>query len=185
VTDRSIFFLPRSISMAALPAAAPVNAVPFTVRDLLPTDADLLDELHAGLSDTSRYQRYQTPKPRLTSADRRYLAATDGEHHIALLAFDPSGAPIASARAVRSRVDPASAEIAAEVIDPLQHNGIGTDLVHRLARRAIAVGIHRFTATVLSQTGLSRSLGRRGWRIVSFDGPTTDLEVEVWTLMRA
>lgn len=172
--------------MAALPAPAFLpSTAPLTVRELVPADADLLDELHAGLSDTSRYQRYQTPKPRLSSRDRAYLAATDGHDHIALLAFDDSGTPVASARAVRNRSDPGSAEIAAEVIDPYQHQGIGSDLITRLARRAAAIGIGRFTATVLSQTGLARSLGRRGWRVVAFDGPTTDLEVDIWTLLRA
>jgi GNAT superfamily N-acetyltransferase len=172
--------------MAALPAPAPPpTTIPVTVRDLLPADAPLLDVLHAGLGDESRYQRYQTPKPRLSSRDRAYLAATDGHHHIALLAFDADGDPIAAARAVRSRTDPEKAEIAAEVIDLHQRSGIGSDLVTRLARRAAGIGISRFTATVLSQTGLARSLARRGWRVTSFDGPTTDLEVDVWTLLRS
>ena len=173
--------------MAALPVSilSPHDPPPITVRDLVPADAELLDVVHAGLSDTSRYQRYQTPKPRLSSRDRAYLAATDGHDHIALLAFDADGTPIASARAVRSRTHPHKAEIAAEVIDPHQRQGLGSDLVARLARRASAVGISQFTATVLSQTGLARSLSRRGWRVVSFDGPTTDLEADVWTLLRA
>lgn len=171
--------------MAALPAPAVLPTAPLTIRDLVPADAALLDELHAGLGDTSRYQRYQTPKPRLSSRDRAYLAATDGRDHIALLAIDGSGAPVASVRAVRSRTDPESAEIAAEVIDAHQRQGIGSELITRLARRAAAIGIGRFTATVLSQTGLARSLGRRGWRVVHFDGPTTDLEVDIWTLLRA
>jgi GNAT superfamily N-acetyltransferase len=173
--------------MAALPTPAPLSppTPAVTVRELLPADAELLDVVHAGLSDTSRYQRYQTPKPRLSSRDRAYLAATDGHSHVALLAFDEAGEPIASARAVRSRTHPHRAEIAAEVVDDRQRNGLGTELVVRLARRAAGIGISHFTATVLSQTGLARSLARRGWRVTSFDGPTTDLEVEVWTLLSA
>jgi GNAT superfamily N-acetyltransferase len=170
--------------MAALPASVPPTPA-VTVRDLLPEDADLLDAVHAGLSDDSRYQRYQTPKPRLSSRDRAYLAAADGHDHIALVAFDERGDPIATARAVRDRAHPHKAEIAAEVVDARQRAGLGSDLVVRLARRAAGVGISHFTATVLSQTGLARSLGRRGWRITSFDGPTTDLEADVWTLLRA
>src|SRR3954465_2311079 len=109
--------------MAALPLPAPA---PLPVRDLPPADADLFEALHARLSDTSRYQRYQTPKPRLSTRDRTYLTATDGVNHVALLALDPPGAPVASARAVRSRSDPTAAEIAAEVIDDRQRAGIGT-----------------------------------------------------------
>ena len=46
-------------------------------------------------------------------------------------------------------------------------------------------GVERFTATVLSDTRIPAMLRRRGWRVRSFDGPTTDLEADVWTLIRA
>ncbi len=86
---------------------------------------------------------------------------------------------------MRLRDDPAAAAVAAEVADPFQRHGIGSDLVGRLARRASGLGVERFTATVLSETGLGRSLVRRGWRVRSHDGPTTTLEVDVWSLARA
>ena len=54
----------------------------------------------------------------------------------------------------------------------------------RLARRAAAVGVQRFTATVMSETGLRRSLVRRGWRVVDADGPSATLEIDVWALLR-
>ncbi|MGH2968180.1 MAG: GNAT family N-acetyltransferase, partial [Solirubrobacteraceae bacterium] len=79
--------------------------------------------------------------------------------------------------------EPGSADIAAEVVDDLQRQGIGSDLIGRLARRAAAAGVARFSATVLSETGLRRSLVRRGWRVRSYDGPTTTLEVDVWKLL--
>ena len=85
---------------------------------------------------------------------------------------------------MRLRGRPDAADIAAEVVDDRQAQGIGTDLVRRLARRAAAVGISRFTATVLSETGLRRSLARRGWRLVEADGPSATLEIDVWALLR-
>jgi hypothetical protein len=43
--------------------------------------------------------------------------------------------------------------------------------------------VSRFTATVLSSTGLRRALDRRGWRVVAVDGAPTTLAVDVWTLL--
>ncbi len=70
------------------------------------------------------------------------------------------------------------------MLDDRQRQGVATDLIGRLARRAAAAGVERFTATVLSETRIPAALRRRGWRVRSFDGPTTELEVDVWALMR-
>lgn len=176
--------------MAALPAPITAHAPGLSrqnlvIRDLVPADAHLLDAVLAGLSERSRYQRFQTPKPRLSARERTYLAGADGHDHIALVALDPTGAPLAVARAVRLQGRPDTAEIAAEVVDPWQRRGLGSDLIGRIARRAAAAGVQRFTATVLSETTLTRSLVRRGWSVVSHDGPSTDLEVDVWALLTA
>ena len=152
------------------------------VRDLGPTDEDLINRLHTALSARSQYQRYHGAKPRLTPRERRFLAGADGRDHVALVALD-GAAPVAIARFVRLVARPRVADIAAEVLDARQRQGIGSDLVIRLARRAAALGIHRFTATVLSETGMRRSLARRGWLVAYVDGPTTTLEVDVWTLL--
>ncbi|HET8953569.1 MAG TPA: hypothetical protein VFN44_23810, partial [Solirubrobacteraceae bacterium] len=84
--------------MAALPSQAPA---PLRIRDLGPADEPLLDELHAALSPRSQYQRFHGAKPRLTPAERRYLAATDGRDHVALVALDGCGEPVAVGRFVR------------------------------------------------------------------------------------
>jgi GNAT superfamily N-acetyltransferase len=155
------------------------------IRSLEPPDAWVLDAVLDGMSARSRYTRFHGPKPRLSSAERAYLAGTDGRDHLALVALDAAGEPLGIVRSVRMREDPASAEIAAEVVDAWQRQGLGTALLGRLARRAAAVGIARFSATVLAQTGLSRSLRRRGWRTTSSDGLTVTLEIDVWSLARS
>ena len=66
----------------------------------IPADEPLLDELHAALSPRSQYQRFHGAKPRLTPAERRYLAATDGRDHVALVALDGCGEPVAVGRFV-------------------------------------------------------------------------------------
>lgn len=171
--------------MSALPAPIPVTLpAAVSIRPLEPADAALLDEVLDGMSDRSRYQRYHGPKPRLTAGERAYFAGTDGRDHLAVVALAPGGAPLGVARSVRLRDEPAAAEVAAEVIDAWQGQGLGSALLARLARQAVAVGIERFTAVVLAQTGLVRALTRRGWRIAGSDGLTVTLQIDVWALLR-
>jgi GNAT superfamily N-acetyltransferase len=171
--------------MTALAAPQAARSLPAVrIRALGPPDAPLLDQVLEGMSDHSRYTRFHGPKPRLTSRDREYLSATDGHDHLALVALDAGGAPLGIARSVRLRDRPDVAEIAAEVVDPWQHRGLGARLLGRLARQAAAAGIARFTASVLASTGLAASLRRRGWKAVATDGRTVTLEIDVWRLAR-
>ena len=151
-----------------------------------PADAPLLDSLLAGLSERSRYQRFQTAKPRLNSRERAFLAGADGHHHLALVALDPAGAPLAVARAVRLRDRPDTAEIAAEVVDAWQRRGLGSDLIARLARR---VGRGRAAAASPRRCSPRRASRARSCAAAgassSMDGPTTDLQVDVWALLSA
>jgi GNAT superfamily N-acetyltransferase len=153
------------------------------VRDLRPGETGVLAEVFAGLSEQSRYQRFHGPKPRMTAAERAYLAAVDGRDHLAVVAVAHDGSPLGIARCVRHRHDTSAADLAAEVVDPFQRRGVGTALVARLARRAAAAGIERLTASVLAETGLQRALLRRGWRVTAVDGPALTLEAPVWALI--
>jgi acetyltransferase len=172
--------------MAALaaPLAVAAGTPSVRIRPLEPPDAWLLDAVLDGMGPQSRYTRFHGPKPRLSASERAYLAGTDDRDHIAVVALDRTGAPLGIARSVRLREDPAAAEIAAEVVDVWQRHGLGSALIGRLARRAACAGITRFRATVLAQTGLSRSLRRRGWRSTETDGLTVTLEADVWVLAR-
>jgi GNAT superfamily N-acetyltransferase len=149
------------------------------------------------MSPTSRYRRYHSPKPRLTSAERRYLAGADGRDHLALIAFaqpddsagdrsgEPGwrtvalaeGSPIGVGRAVRLQDDPAAAEMAVEVVDAWHRRGVGMELVRRLSDDAAAVGIERLIAVVLTDTWLGAMLERKGWRVRRTPGLTTTLEL--------
>jgi GNAT superfamily N-acetyltransferase len=169
-------------ALLAPPAAPVLPAV--RIRSLGPPDADLLDAVLDGMSSKSRYARFHGPKPRLTTADRAFLSGTDGRDHLALVALDDTGSPLGVARSVRLHDRPGVAEIAAAVVDTWQRRGLGSRLLARLARQAAAVGISRFTASVLTSTGLAASLRRSGWRAVATDGRTVTLEIDVWALTR-
>jgi GNAT superfamily N-acetyltransferase len=177
-----------ALSPSPLPTPSgplPAAPAPVRIRELGPADGHLLEELHAAMSPRSRYQRYHAAKPRLSSRERAFLCGTDGRDHVALVALEAGGAPVGIARYVRLRGEPRTADIAAEVVDRRQRQGLGGELLDRIARRAAAAGIERFTATVLSDTGLRASLVRHGWRVRSFDGATTTLEADVWSVLQS
>ena len=164
---------------------APTHDTGFRIRVLHRDDGHLLDRIMAGMSSQSRYQRFHWPKRHLTESDRRFFTDVDGHDHIAVVAIGDGGEPLGVARAIRHSTDARGAEIAVAVVDASQGNGVGSDLVARLARRAAAAGIERFVAHVLAETGLAAALGRRGWYLTGREGAVYSLEAPVWRLAAA
>jgi RimJ/RimL family protein N-acetyltransferase len=121
------------------------------------------DGLVAGLgrlSDRSVYQRFLSPKPRLTSSELKYLTEVDFEDHyalVAVLARAPS-VIVGVGRWVRSADAPGDAEIAIVIADDLQGRGVGTALGRALADAALARGITRFTASMLPENAAAHRL---------------------------
>ncbi|HET6865260.1 MAG TPA: GNAT family N-acetyltransferase [Solirubrobacteraceae bacterium] len=129
-----------------------------TIRPLAPSDQHALAFLFSRLSERSRYQRYFTAKPVLSSRQLGRLLDVDHWHHEALIAFSPPPrAPIGIARYVRLEEFDA-AEVAIEVVDEWQHRGVGTVLLTALADRARAAGICRFDMTMLRDNRAARAL---------------------------
>jgi RimJ/RimL family protein N-acetyltransferase len=123
------------------------------IREIRHDDHDRLRDSHERLSPESRYRRFLAAKPQLTSADARYLVEIDGCDHFALVATLPEaeGQPIVGvARFVRLPEDREIAEVAIVVNDAYQRRGMGAELVSRLAEAAVARGVRRFRATMLS-----------------------------------
>jgi GNAT superfamily N-acetyltransferase len=116
--------------------------------------ADDKDALVAGLgrlSERSVYQRFLSPKPRLTTSELEYLTEVDFVDHyalVAVLARRPD-VIVAVGRWVRDAEAPDSAEVAIVVADDLQSRGVGTRLGRELADAAVQRGIARFTAAML------------------------------------
>ena len=118
-----------------------------------PDDTDALVSFFRGLSQESRYLRFQgagTVEVRTVQP----FARGDWPDSCSLLAERAPGAGetevVALATFVRLR-DPHGAEVAFAVADSLQGRGIGTRLLERLAAHAAAAGIEEFVAQVLPE----------------------------------
>ena len=102
------------------------------------------------LSALSRSQTFRAQVEALSPAQLAELTHVDHESHEAMVAFDAStGEGIGVARYIRVADDPETAEVTCAVLDAWQRRGVGTALVTRLAARAGAVGITRFTVHIL------------------------------------
>jgi GNAT superfamily N-acetyltransferase len=158
---------------------------PVLIRPIHADDGERLSASHARLSPESRYRRFLSPKPELTGADVRYLVQVDGTDHIALVATQPwePGEPIvAVARCIRIPASPNTGEVAIVVADVLQGKGVGSRLVTRLAELAVAQGITRFRAVMLSDNmAIQRLLSGLAAGPVerTYHGETTEMELEL------
>jgi|GEM_PF-284209 len=119
-----------------------------TVRDLRPGDADALVRLHGRCSETTRYRRYFTAKPRLGPSVLDRLVDVDGRDRLALVAATGTEL-VGVAHLHRARDEPRSGELAVLVEDGHQRRGIGTALVQALVERAAAAGFDRLAAVAL------------------------------------
>jgi RimJ/RimL family protein N-acetyltransferase len=121
------------------------------LRRIAPADKDALVAGLGHLSERSVYQRFLSPKPRLTTSELRYLTEVDFVDHYALVAVlaQSPHVVVGVGRWVRCAESPQDAEIAIVIADDLQGRGVGTLLGRALADAARARGIARFTASML------------------------------------
>lgn len=130
----------------------PSHGLPeLALRRIAPEDKDALVAGLGRLSERSVYQRFLSPKPRLSAGELRYLTEVDFTDHYALVAvLAPSPEIVVGVgRWVRSTETPTDAEIAIVIADDLQGRGVGTALGRALADAARERGITRFTASML------------------------------------
>jgi hypothetical protein len=143
------------------------------LRPLGPGDANMLAAGFDRLSDRSRYRRFLSPVPRLTSSMLTFLTSVDGINHRAwgALIDEPAG-PVSAGvvRWVRSSKDPAVADMAVTVIDDYQGRSLGALLQDIAVIDAFACGIERFEGVVLGENMASRRMLARGGARLRPDG---------------
>jgi RimJ/RimL family protein N-acetyltransferase len=121
------------------------------VRSLERGDREALAAGVRRLSAQTRYLRFATAKPRLTTRELDFLVDVDHRRHEAIVAIDPTTRRgVALVRYVQVPNEPDVAEIAATVTDDWQGHGLGTELLTQLAARARDNGYSAFRANVLA-----------------------------------
>ena len=141
-----------------------VDTSQLEIRPIEPDDKEALARGFDRLSERSRYRRFLSPRGPLTQAELRYFTEVDHRNHEALVAVAPdTGEGVGVGRFVRSREDPAVAELAVAVADDWQGHGVGSQLTAELAKRAREEGVTCFTALALAENdamlNLLRELG--------------------------
>lgn len=161
--------------------AAATTDARFSLRLLCVSDREALRTLFARLSPESRRRRFLTGKTELSDRELTYLINVDHVHHEALTAIDhEDGSIVGVARYVTWPQRAGAADVAIEVADDLQRNGIGVMLVDALIRRARENGIAVLTATTLWENRAARALARRvGFRARSSAGSEIELELQL------
>jgi RimJ/RimL family protein N-acetyltransferase len=138
------------------------------IRPIEPGDRTELEHGFEHLSALSRLRTFGAPVDHLTSRRLTELTEVDHDSHEALVALVAATAEVIGiARFVRVPDDPAQAEFICTVADRWQRRGVGTALVERLAARAHALGVERFTTVILVGNTPARRLLRRVAREVS------------------
>lgn len=126
----------------------------FVLREVGPSDAELIGRGFDALGEESRYQRFFMPKQRLSTEELRVLTQSDGvaSYVLGLVAPDERGheQPVGVARYVRLAETPEVAEAAVTIVDAMQGRGLGKLLLHKLARAARMRGVRKFRCTMLS-----------------------------------
>ncbi len=118
------------------------------LRPITPEDRSAFLAFHAGLSPESRYNRYFSAHLHLRETELARILEPEPGRAGGLVA-EQAGALVGHATWHRLAAEPDAAEVAFTVSDRLHGHGLGTLLLHALARWAGRAGIARFVAHVL------------------------------------
>ena len=143
-----------------------------------------LELVFDGMSAWSRYQRYHTGTPLLTAAYRAALTTVDDARHVVLVAErEERDGWVAEGLGRLIALDDGRADIAIEVVDAAQSQGVGHRLLRGLVTMARAMHYRWLVAVVLSSnTRLLDGLLRRfPDAAVHVDGATAVVEIPLWS----
>jgi len=151
--------------------------IPLRLRPIDADDRHRLAVAFARMSVRARYDRFLGPKPKLSSAELKYLTDVDHRTHEALAAVDPDdGSIIGVARYAPEPDAPGVADVAFFVLDAWQGQGVATLLGRALVERADANGVERLIASTFADNRAARAVLRRlGFRTVAIGAGIVEL----------
>jgi GNAT superfamily N-acetyltransferase len=126
-----------------------VDGTSVTIRLIEPADVYALLRMFDRLSPESIYHRFFSPMPQPRRAALLHLAGLDHELHEAMVAVVDQ--EIVGVARFDGRPGEDDAEVAVVVDDDWQDRGLGTRLLHHLARVAARRGLVAFRAVVLGE----------------------------------
>src|SRR5690606_15223080 len=131
------------------------------VRPIRPEDADALQRFQMAQSERSTHLRFFAALQRIPDRTHRQLVPVDHVRRAALVAGGPSGPGpqddtedlVGGARydVIDDRPGRRTAEVAFNIADAIQGQGLGSVLLEHIATAARERGVHRFVAEVLPQ----------------------------------
>ena len=140
------------------------------VRPGRPGDGPALRRAFERFSEVSRYYRFFTPTPRMTTQAEENLTAVDDHRQFAWGVFDPdrasevgdeSGFAIAAARLFVDKSEPSVAEATLAVVDDYQGRGLGGLLMELLISTAAILELETVRFDVLAENRPMRSVLKR------------------------
>lgn len=120
------------------------------IRPMRPEDSALEQRFFDGLSERSRYLRFQHHLPELSPRMIERFTQLDYDRELALVALDPSGREFIAVGRYVPLGDGMNAEFALAVADAWQGRGLGSILLERLARCAREAGYDALIGMVLN-----------------------------------
>ena len=123
-----------------------------TIRALRRGDTETVHRVFAQLSARSAFLRFHTGLPRLSPVMAGRLAdVVPGRHEV--LVAEHEGRPVGLARWIRDPRDPGAVEVAVEVADAVQRQGVGGHLLRAALASARAAGASEVLAHVHPENG--------------------------------
>ncbi len=119
------------------------------IRPILPTDAHLIEKLHASLSPETIYLRFFSPIPKLSETMLQRFVNVDYFDRMAFVAMLRN--EIIAVSRYERLPGRSEAEVAFLVSDAHQGRGLGSLMLEMLAARASEAGITRFMADTLPE----------------------------------
>lgn len=135
------------------------------LRPLVIGDRQLLRDMYAALSQTSRYGRFLATPPRLSEPTLDHLLnSVDQVNHVALVLLAPAGRPderaVGIGRIARRPDNPSTADIGIAVADDWHGRGVGSALADSLVAHR-PVGVTRLVTLVAAGNAASFAIQDR------------------------
>jgi acetyltransferase len=148
------------------------------LRPIRPDDAGRERAFIAGLSDASRYSRFQHSISELSAETIARFTQLDYGREMALVAIDASVDQIVGVSRYFPNPDHVSVEFAVAVADAWQGRGLGMALMKSLVRCAREAGYQSMEGSVLpSNTGMRRLVAQLGFVAAESDDPNRNNRV--------